>query len=59
MTPIPRFFLRYSKDIANLLFWELWKCLIIPPSKSYDQIIASSPVNSFLSYCREIANMLF
>ena len=23
-------FLRYSKDIANMLFWELWECLIIP-----------------------------
>ena len=24
------FFSRYCYDIANLLFWELWKCLIIP-----------------------------
>ena len=23
-------FLRYCKDIANLLFWELWECLTIP-----------------------------
>ena len=22
--------MRYYKDIANLLFWELWKCLTIP-----------------------------
>ena len=23
-------FWRYRKDIENLLFWELWECLIIP-----------------------------
>ena len=23
-------FLRYCKDIVNLLFWELWECLTIP-----------------------------
>ena len=23
-------FLRYCKDIANLLLWELWECLTIP-----------------------------
>ena len=23
-------FLRYCKDIANLLFWVLWECLVMP-----------------------------
>ena len=23
-------FMRYCKDIANLLFWEIWQCLTIP-----------------------------
>ena len=25
----PTCFLRYCKDVANLLFWKLWKCLTI------------------------------
>ena len=30
LTPSLTSFLRYCKDIANLLFWELQECLIIP-----------------------------
>ena len=29
------FFLRYCKDIANLLFWEIWEWLIIPIKECY------------------------
>ena len=63
------FFEILLKEIANLLFWELWECLINPT-----KIIASissklshfsackkstSPLTSFLRYCKEIANLLF
>ena len=27
---ISNFYLRYCKDIANLLFWKFWECLTIP-----------------------------
>ena len=62
-------FLRYFKDIANLLFWKLWECLTI-----YIKIILSIcsklsclsvckkstlSLNSFLGYCKEITNLLF
>ena len=30
MNSIHNFFLGYCKDIANLLHWVLWECLIIP-----------------------------
>ena len=30
---IPHFFLKNSKDIANLLFWVLGVCLVIPTKK--------------------------
>ena len=30
MNSIPNFFLRYCKDIANLLPWVLWQCLSYP-----------------------------
>ena len=29
MNSIPNLFLRYCKDIANLLHWVLWECLIM------------------------------
>ena len=29
-TPSLTFFIRYCKDIVNLLIWVLWKCLIMP-----------------------------
>ena len=63
------FFEILLKEIANLLFWELWECLTNPT-----KIIASissklsyfsackkstSPLTSFLRYCKEIANLLF
>ena len=63
------FFFEIFKYIANLLFWELWECLVI-----HIKIILSiasklsylsackksiSSINSFLRYCREIANMFF
>ena len=33
------YFLRYRKDMTNLLFWEIWECLIIS-SKSWYQFVA-------------------
>ena len=66
---ISKLFLRYCEEIANLLFCELWECLIIPI-----KIIASicwklsclsackkstSLLTSFLKYCKEIENSLF
>ena len=56
-------------DIVNLLFWELWKCLIIsikiivsicskfsclPACKK-----STSSFTFYLRYCREMANVLF
>ena len=62
-------FLRYCKDIANLLFWELWECLTIPIKiivsicSMLSCLSASKKSTSsfiyFLQYCREIANLLF
>ena len=54
-------FLKYCKDIENLLFWELWECLIIPikiilpiisklPCLSECKKLTSS-LNSFSRYC--------
>ena len=61
-------FLSYCKDIANLLFWELWECLTI----SIKIILSicckllywsackkpTSSHNSFLRYCKEIAQLI-
>ena len=61
--------LRYCKDIANLLFWELWECLTI----SIKTIVlicrkfscssacekSTSSFTSFVRYCKEIANLIF
>ena len=63
-------FLRYCKDIAHLLFWELWECLTIPIKKiivsiyrklSYLYACNKSPSSfTFFSiYCKELANLLF
>ena len=30
MPSIPNYFLRYCKDIGNLLPWVIWECLIMP-----------------------------
>ena len=62
-------FLRYCKDIVNLLFWQLWECLTIP-IKIIVSICSklsclsackkpSSSLTSFLRYCKKIANLLF
>ena len=61
--------MRYSKDIAYLLFWELWECLIILIKiivLVYRKLLclsackkSTSPVTSFLRYCRDIVNLLF
>ena len=62
-------FLRYYKDIANLQFWELWGCLVIPI-----KIIVSICINlsclsackkstlsftSFVRYCKGIVNLFW
>ena len=62
-------FLRYCKDIANLLFWELWECLTIPIKIIVSICSMLSCLSSckkstssfiyFLGCCREIANLLF
>ena len=62
-------FLRYFKDIANLLFWKLWECLTIPikiilsicSKLSCLSVCKKSTLslNSFLGYCKEITNLLF
>ena len=61
--------LRYCKDIANLLFWELWECLTIPnktivlicrkPSCSSACKKSTSSLTSFVRHCKEITNLLF
>ena len=61
------FFEIYCKDIANLLFWELWECLTIPikiivsicrkPSCLFACKKSTSSITSFLRYCKEIANL--
>ena len=38
------FFLRYCKDIGNLLFWELWECLTIP-------------IKIIVSICRKLSRL--
>ena len=51
---------RYCKDIANVLFWELWKCLTIPIKiivSTFSKLTSS--FTSFLRYCTEIATFLF
>ena len=62
-------FLRYCKDIANLLFWELWECLItliniivsicskLSCLSVYEK--STSSITSFLRYCNKIANVFF
>ena len=62
-------FLRYCKDITNLLFWEFWECLTIPIKiivSIYSMLSCLSACKKltssfiyFLRYCREIANLLF
>ena len=57
------------RDIVNLLFWELWKCLTISIKIIVSICIKFSCLpackrstlsfTSFLRYCREIANFLF
>ena len=66
---ISNFFLRYCKDIANLLLWELWECLTIPikiialiyrkTSCIYALKGSTSLLTPFLRYCKEIENLLF
>ena len=58
-------FWRHCKDIAQLLFWELWECLTIhikiivlirsklPRLSAYKK--STSSLTSFLRYCKEIA----
>ena len=59
----------YCKDVANLLFWEVWECLNIP-IKTIVLICtqlsclsgcknSSSLLNCFLRCCKEIASLLF
>ena len=61
------FFLRYWKDITNLLFWELLECLIIPIKNQSTNLQETFMlicikqiyfITSFWSYCNEIANLL-
>ena len=60
----------YCKDIANLLFWELQECLIIPtiktlvficrkPSSSSACKKSTSSPTSFVRHCKEIVKLLF
>ena len=63
------YYLRYCKDIANLLFWELWECLItliniivsicskLSCLSVYEK--STSSITSFLRYCNKIANFFF
>ena len=62
------YFLRYCKNIANLLFWELWECLTIPV-KIITSICSklsclsarkksTSSLTSLLRYCKQIPNLL-
>ena len=62
-------FMRYCKDIANLLFCEFWECLIIP-IKNYScnmqktfTFICMQKINLithfFQRYRKEITNLLF
>ena len=65
----PTFSLRYCKDIANLVFWELWESLTIPiktivlicrkPSCSSSCKKSTSSTTSFIRYYNEIVNLLF
>ena len=62
-------FLRYCKNIANLLFLKIWDCLTIPIKitvsicSKFSCLSACkksiSSLTSFLRYCKEIANSLF
>ena len=61
--------LRYWKDIANLLFWELWECMNIPSiiiasaCRKFSSLStckkSTSSLTFSLRYCKEIANLLF
>ena len=46
--------MRYCKDITNLIFWELWKCLTIPIKIILS--ICSKP--SCLSACKKSTSLL-
>ena len=72
MTSIPNFFLRYCKLLfANLLLWVIWQCLIMHINNDNINLVGNFDVylqkinvqkitlNSFLRYCKEIANLLF
>ena len=64
-------FLRYCKDIANLLLSVLCECLIIPTNRKlcWNQLVGNFDVylhaktqldlTSFLRCCKDIANLLF
>ena len=64
------YFLRHCKDIANLPFWELWECLIIPIKiivsicsklsclSACKKSIASSSLTSFLRYCKKNSKLV-
>ena len=62
-------FLNYCKDIADLLFWELWECLAIPIKNHIINLqetfvrICMLQINFithfFLRYCKETAILLF
>ena len=47
-------FLKYCKDITNLLFWELWECLTIP----IKIIISICSMLSCLSACKKSTSSL-
>ena len=61
--------LRYCKNIANLLFWELWKYLTISikiivsvcvkPSCLSACTKPTSSLTFFFKYCKEVPNLLF
>ena len=53
------FFWRYYKDIANLLFWELWECFAIPIKII---VLIYGPFSCFVSilrHCKEIEACYF
>ena len=62
-------FLRYCKNIANLLFWKFWECLTIPIKnhsinfqETFMLICMQQITHSltfFLRYCKEISSLLF
>ena len=66
MTSIPNYFLRYCKDIANLLPWVIWECLIMPIIENSnlvgnfdDQTVEINFKETLMSICMQKINFIF